>query len=102
MARTTGTVKWFSENWGYGFIQRDDGPDVFVHYAAIEGRGFRTLRVGEVVEFDIVDTGNGLEARNVTRSGATAQHEQRRTSRERRMRHAPAGGSRAGETHPAP
>lgn len=72
MARTTGTVKWFSDSKGYGFIQREDGPDVFVHHSEIEGSGFRTLHEGERVEFDIIEEPRGLKARNVTRVEATA------------------------------
>src|SRR5690606_10172389 len=67
MARTTGTVKWFSQEKGFGFLQQDDGPDVFVHHTAIEGRGFKTLNEGERVEFDVVEEAKGLKARNVVR-----------------------------------
>lgn len=67
MARTTGRVKWFSEAKGYGFIEREDGPDVFVHHSEIEGRGFKTLHEGERVEFDVVEEPRGLKARNVVR-----------------------------------
>ena len=67
MARTSGIVKWFSQDKGYGFIQREDGPDVFVHHSAIEMGGFRTLQEGERVEFDIVEEPKGLKAQNVTR-----------------------------------
>ncbi len=72
MARTTGTVKWFSDSKGYGFIQREDGPDVFVHHSEIEGAGFKTLQEGERVEFDVVDEPRGLKARNVTRLEGTS------------------------------
>ena len=51
--RVTGTVKWFSANKGYGFIERQDGPDVFVHFSAIQSQGFRTLQEGQKVEFTI-------------------------------------------------
>jgi cold shock protein len=61
-----GTVKWFNENRGYGFIRREaDGRPVYVHYADIAGEGFRTLSEGETVEFDLVDSERGLTARNV-------------------------------------
>ncbi len=61
-----GTVKWFNAEKGYGFIERDDGPDVFVHYTAIQTEGFRTLNQGDIVEFDIVDGPKGLQAANVS------------------------------------
>ena len=72
MARSTGTVKWFSPEKGYGFIRQDDGPDVFVHHTAIEGTGFRTLEEGERVEFDIVQEPRGLKAQRVVRSDTRA------------------------------
>lgn len=67
MARTTGTVKWFSQEKGYGFIQQDDGPDVFVHHTAIQAPGFRTLAEGERVEFDVIQEPKGLKAQHVVR-----------------------------------
>jgi CspA family cold shock protein len=67
MARATGTVKWFSQEKGYGFIKQESGPDVFVHHQAIEGSGFKMLYEGERVEFDIVEEPKGLKAQNVTR-----------------------------------
>lgn len=67
MSREQGTVKWFSEEKGYGFIQREDGPDVFVHHTAIEGSGFRKLTQGERVEFEVVEDPKGLKAQNVSR-----------------------------------
>jgi cold shock protein len=60
-----GKVKWFNNVKGYGFIGRDDGPDVFVHYSAILGEGYRTLKEGDSVEFEIVPGPKGLQAANV-------------------------------------
>lgn len=62
-----GTVKWFNAEKGYGFIEREDGGDVFVHYTAIQGDGFKTLNQGEQVEFDIVEGARGPQAANVVR-----------------------------------
>jgi cold shock protein len=67
MDRATGTVWWFSQEKGFGFIQREDGPDVFVHFSAIQSRGFRTLEQGEPVEFEILEEPKGLKAQNVVR-----------------------------------
>jgi len=64
--RETGTVKWFSNAKGYGFISRDEGGDVFVHYSAIEGAGFRTLDEGQRVEFNVEEGSKGLQATHVT------------------------------------
>jgi cold shock protein len=61
----TGTVKWFSAEKGYGFISREDGPDVFVHHSAITMPGFRTLEEGQRVEFDVGPGRKGEEAQNV-------------------------------------
>jgi len=63
--RIVGTVKWFSSPKGYGFISREDGKDVFVHYTAIQGEGFRKLVEGQRVEFSIEDTPKGPQAANV-------------------------------------
>ena len=62
-----GRVKWFNPEKGYGFIEREDGGDVFVHYTAINAEGFKTLEEGQLVEFDIVDGARGPQAANVTR-----------------------------------
>ena len=67
MARTTGTVKWFSKEKGYGFITQESGPDVFVHHASIQGGGFKMLYEGERVEFEIIEEPKGLKAQNVVR-----------------------------------
>ncbi len=63
-----GKVKWFNKEKGYGFIEREDGPDIFVHYTAISGNGYWNLEEGEPVSFDIVTGQRGLQAANVTRS----------------------------------
>jgi len=69
--RTTGTVKWFNEAKGFGFISRADGQkDCFVHHSAIEGSGYKSLNEGERVEFDVVDGQKGPAAENVTRLGS--------------------------------
>lgn len=60
-----GKVKWFNAEKGYGFIEREDGGDVFVHFTAIQDQGFKTLSEGQVVEFDIVDGARGPQAANV-------------------------------------
>ena len=65
--REIGTVKWFSNQKGYGFIARQSGDDVFVHFSAIQGAGFRTLEEGQQVEFEIVDGPKGPQAGNVTK-----------------------------------
>ena len=63
--RITGTVKWFSRTKGYGFITQPNGPDVFVHYSAIEGDGFRNLNEGQMVEFAVLEGPKGLHAAEV-------------------------------------
>jgi CspA family cold shock protein len=65
--RVTGTVKWFNGSKGYGFISREDGEDVFVHYSAIQSEGFRTLEEGQRVEFTVERGPKGLQAANVTK-----------------------------------
>ena len=66
-----GNVKWFNNSKGYGFIGRDDGPDVFVHYSAIVGDGYRTLQEGDPVEFEIVQGPKGPQAANVSKNGGS-------------------------------
>jgi CspA family cold shock protein len=63
-----GTVKWFNNSKGYGFIGRTDGPDVFVHYSAITGDGYRTLQEGDAVEFEIVQGPKGPQAAEVQKA----------------------------------
>ncbi len=63
-----GTVKWFNDSRGYGFIARAEGDDLFVHFSAIITEGFRTLAEGEEVEFDLAETENGLRAANVIKA----------------------------------
>ncbi|NND67483.1 MAG: cold-shock protein [Halioglobus sp.] len=65
MSTTTGTVKWFNETKGFGFIEREDGPDVFVHFSAIKAEGFKTLADGQKVEFTVTDGQKGPQAENV-------------------------------------
>ena len=62
-----GTVKWFNESKGFGFLSREGGPDVFVHHTEIKAEGFRTLNGGDRVKFEFVDSPNGPRAANVTR-----------------------------------
>jgi cold shock protein len=71
MSKKNGTVKWFSQEKGYGFITGEDGKDVFVHHTSIEGQGFRTLDEGERVEFEVIEEPRGVKAVNVVRVDAT-------------------------------
>lgn len=64
----TGKVKWFNAEKGFGFIEREDGDDVFVHFTAIQSEGFKTLEEGQEVQFDIVEGNRGPQAANVTRA----------------------------------
>lgn len=63
-----GTVKWFDASKGFGFIEQEDGEDIFVHFSAIQGDGFKTLEEGEEVTFDIEDGNRGLQATNVEKA----------------------------------
>ncbi|WP_317930369.1 cold-shock protein [Halioxenophilus sp. WMMB6] len=65
MAKSIGTVKWFNETKGFGFISQESGPDVFVHYSAIEGDGFKSLSEGQKVEMNVTDGKKGPQAENV-------------------------------------
>ena len=65
MSKTNGTVKWFNETKGFGFIEREDGPDVFVHFSSIQGDRFKTLADGQKVEFNVTDGQKGPQAEDV-------------------------------------
>jgi cold shock protein len=65
MATVKGTVKWFNESKGFGFIAKEDGGDVFVHFSEIEGEGFKTLAEGDAVEFEVTDSPKGPKAAHV-------------------------------------
>ncbi|MDQ6736475.1 MAG: cold-shock protein [Gemmatimonadota bacterium] len=69
MERINGTVKWFNDAKGFGFITREGGPDVFVHYSAVNSSGFKSLAEGDKVEFEIVDGQKGPQAANVVKTG---------------------------------
>ena len=68
MSRTTGKVKWFNNTKGYGFIGQDGGTDVFVHYSAIEGDGYKTLHEGDSVEFEVTQGQKGPQAEKVVKT----------------------------------
>jgi cold shock protein len=65
LARVTGTVKWFNNSKGYGFIGQEGGEDVFVHYSAIQGEGYKSLQEGDAVEFEVTQGQKGPQAENV-------------------------------------
>ncbi|MGV6852602.1 MAG: cold-shock protein [bacterium] len=65
MSKTTGTVKWFNETKGFGFIEQESGPDVFAHFSAISGSGFKTLAEGQKVEFTVTDGKKGPQAEDI-------------------------------------
>ena len=68
MSRTTGTVKWFNNDKGFGFVSFDDGArDAFVHFSEIQADGFRSLEEGDMVEFDLAEEGRGPKAKNVVK-----------------------------------
>lgn len=67
----SGHVKWFNDNKGYGFIERNNGTDVFVHYSAIEGEGFKSLAEGELVDFEMIEGPKGPQATKVVRKKAS-------------------------------
>ncbi len=66
----SGKVKWFNESKGFGFIEQDSGEDIFVHYTSIQGDGFKTLREGQRVEYEVTEGPKGLKAENVTAADA--------------------------------
>ena len=66
MSTTTGTVKWFNEAKGFGFIEQESGPDVFAHFSAISAEGFKTLMEGQKVEFTVTEGQKGPQAENIT------------------------------------
>ena len=67
----SGKVKWFDNKKGFGFILHESGKDVFVHYSSIQGKGYKTLAEGEVVDFDIIESNKGWKAQNVLRKEET-------------------------------
>ncbi len=71
--RKSGTVKWFNDRKGFGFIKVEGEQDVFVHYSALQGEGFKTLKEGESVEFDLVEGAKGPQAANVVKSAAVQE-----------------------------
>jgi CspA family cold shock protein len=69
MSRVTGTVKWFNNDKGFGFVSYEGGPDAFVHFSEIQGDGFKTLEEGDLVEFELHEEGRGPKAKNVVKIG---------------------------------
>lgn len=67
MSTATGTVKWFNNSKGFGFIQQETGPDVFAHHSAIVGSGFKSLQEGQKVEFTLIEGDKGLQARDIVK-----------------------------------
>lgn len=67
MSTTTGTVKWFNETKGFGFIAQESGPDIFAHFSQIQGDGFKTLAEGQKVEFTVTDGAKGPQAENIVK-----------------------------------
>lgn len=72
MARYEGTVRWFNNAKGYGFLGRDDGPDVFVHYSAVQADGYKSLKEGEPVQYDVIQGEKGPQADQVVRAKASS------------------------------
>jgi cold shock protein len=96
MDRTQGTVKWFSPEKGFGFLQREGGSDVFVHYSAIDGGGFRVLYEGEEVEFEVIEEAKGPKAASVVRLNPPAEPPPRGFGGGRDAQPRNDGGSRGG------
>ena len=69
MAQYNGVVRWFNNSKGFGFLGRQDGPDVFVHYSSIQGDGYKSLSEGEAISFDVIEGEKGLQADKVQRLG---------------------------------
>lgn len=97
MARETGKVKWFSNEKGYGFIERPDGEDVFVHHSDILGDGFKTLEEDEEVEYEVEDADKGPKARNVVREGHSLEEHSAGVGSERSAAGRTSGGEATGE-----
>ena len=70
MAQYSGVVKWFNNAKGYGFLGRESGPDVFVHYSAVDGDGYKSLKEGQLVDFDVIEGNKGPQADQVKRTKA--------------------------------